>query len=103
MKRIVFVTPSSALPGFQLAGMEQLASSEQTIIQQLPALVHDASIGLIVLDERLSSHVPDEVLARFDRQQPGKVTILPAPYAGESSLALEIIRQAIGYHVRISG
>lgn len=103
MKRIIFLTPSTAWPGFQLAGMEQLLATSQSAAELLKAQTFDPAVGLVVLDERLRAHIPDELLTRLDHQHPGKVTILPAPEAGETNFALEIIRQAIGYHVRIKG
>lgn len=101
MKRVVFLTPNDAWPGFELAGMEQQIAESNTAVSQLLEQVSDPETGLIVIDERLLAYLDDDLLMRLDRQAPGKVTVLPAPEPGESTLALEIIRKAIGYHVRI--
>jgi len=103
MKKIIFLTPGSAWPGFRLAGMEQLIITAQTAIEQLQRQVNDSKTGLVVLDERLCAYLPEELLPHLEHLHPGKITILPSPAEGETSIALEIIRQAIGYHVRIQG
>ena len=103
MKRVVFITPEGAWPGFQLAGMEQMVTTKAGAPQVLRQQADDPATGLVVLDDRLSSEVSEELLARLDRHHPGKITILPSPHPGERNFALDIIRQAIGYHVRFKG
>jgi vacuolar-type H+-ATPase subunit F/Vma7 len=100
MKRITFLTPDDAWPGFVLAGMEHLIATPESVELLLREQVEDRNTGLVILDERLSEHLKSDSLAQIDRHHPGKVTILPSPEGGESQFALEIIRQAIGYHVR---
>jgi len=103
MKRVVFLTPVDAWPGFELAGMEQIVTDGEGISALLMEKLTDLSTGVVVLDERLHAHVPEELLTRLDREHPGRITILPSPLPADSNLALQIIRQAIGYHVRFRG
>ncbi|PLY02523.1 MAG: hypothetical protein C0624_08310 [Desulfuromonas sp.] len=103
MKKIIFLTPSGAWPGFVLAGMDQISATPQSVKELLLTQVNSPEIGLVVLDERLSSSLPEGLLTHLDHQYPGKVTILPSPIAADTSFALEVIRQAIGYHIRIQG
>ena len=100
MKKIVFLTPEGAWPGFVLAGMEQLIATPESAESLLRERAEDVNTGLIIVDERLSKHLQADCLSQLDRHHPGKVTILPSPEGGESQFALEIIRQAIGYHIR---
>jgi len=103
MKRVVFITPADAWPGFELAGMEHIVADSAGVSTLLVDQLTDASTGLVALDERLHAHVPEELLTHLDREYPGRITILPSPLPAASNLALEIIRQAIGYHVRFRG
>lgn len=103
MKNIVFLTPGNSWPGFKLAGMDQLVLTTQNAEEHLLEQTRDPKVGLVVLDARLCAGISDERLAQLDHQYPGKVTILPPPEAGQTDFALDIIRQAIGYHVRIQG
>jgi len=103
MKRVVFITPAESFPGFELAGMEQVPADAGGVSALLMQQLADTTTGLVALDERLSAHVPDELLARLDREHPGRVTILPSPLPVSKNLAEELIRQAIGYHVRFKG
>jgi len=103
MKRVVFLTPANALPGFSLAGMDQIPSTPQSVEEQLLAQVNDPETGLVVLDERLMEGLSDHIIGHLDHKYPGKVTLLPSPAIEETDYALDVIRQAIGYHVRIKG
>lgn len=103
MKRVVFLTPSSAWPGFGLAGMDQVPTTKQAVEEQLIAQVNDPETGLVVLDERLMEGLSEQLLGHLDHKHPGKITLLPSPVMEETGYALDVIRQAIGYHVRIKG
>lgn len=103
MKRIVLITTSDASPGFSLAGIEQVVATQPSLPDLLVRNAHDEGVGLIVVDERLLSKETHDILKKLDRLKPGKITTLPSPKADEADMGLEIIRQAIGYHIRMQG
>ena len=103
MKKVVLLTTQDASPGFRLAGLQHVVSQPQSAPETLLQYARDTAYGLVVIDERLARHLPEHTLSYLDKHYPGKVTVLPAPGAKESQFALDIIRQAIGYHVRLKG
>lgn len=105
MKRVVFITPSDAEPGFRLAGVRQIVSGPETVRETVGAALRDEDNGLVVLDERLARTIPDEDLQALDRPRQAVLAVLPSPRAeaepAEDPLA-QLIRRTIGYHVRIA-
>jgi len=103
MKHVIFITSADASPGFQLAGLEQIPATKDTVTDLLRQNTRNNDIGLIVVDERLLDGTTREEFNRLDKLRPGKIATLPSPEFAETDLALEIIRQAIGYHIRMHG
>ena len=105
MKKIVFMTPPDARCGFSLAGVGQRVPAPEELPKTLLELVADPAVGVLVLDERLVNDRVREQLAEAERRWPGLVVILPAPAETarpEEDYALRLIREAIGYQVRLN-
>ena len=106
MKTMVFLTPADAGFGFTLGGVRQLVTTREALPEHVLALAADQTIGVIAVDERLLDRpLIDERLRAAQRRWPGLVVVLPAPAAvavPEDDYALRLIRQAIGYHVRVN-
>lgn len=104
MKRIVFVTPEDARYGFDLTGVRQLVVDGEEVLAILLELLGDPAVGVVVLDERLGRDLPAARLADIERRWPGLLIMLPAPgkEEGEEDYLMRLVRQAIGYQVRLN-
>lgn len=105
MKSIVFITPRDAAYGPGLSGVSQYAvetgDAEQTILK---VLAEQAS-GLVVIDERFLTAVPEDRLRELEQAWNGVLLVLPSPEkppAEVEDYAARLIRRAIGYHVRLN-
>jgi vacuolar-type H+-ATPase subunit F/Vma7 len=104
VKKVVFITPDDARYGFRLAGVKQIISRTQDIEMTLIHQLSEEETGIVVIDERLASQIDPERLGELEKRWFGLLLILPAPERpaeGIEDYALEIIRRAIGYHVRL--
>jgi V/A-type H+-transporting ATPase subunit F len=104
MKRLIFITPDDLPYGFAIAGLEQLAIGEQEVFATLEELMHNADVGVLILDERLLTNIEDSWLKHAEQHWPGILLILPAPQTSEligEDYLQRMIRRALGYHVRI--
>jgi hypothetical protein len=71
----------------------------------LNALAHDPLVGLIVVDERLIGGAGQDIVRDLERSWPGLLVVLPAPGIAarpQDDYALQLIRRAIGYQVRVN-
>ena len=105
MKKIVFVTPPDAQFGFSLAGVRQLTAEGDAVKRVLLDSTSDPSVGVVVVDERLVGESIQQHLSDIEREWSGVIVILPAPEAAErpaEEYAMRIIREAIGYQVRLN-
>lgn len=104
MKRVVVLTPPDARCGFALAGVEQRTLVPSQLMSELRKLFEDREVGLVVVDDRLASAVPQPALRELERRSGGLLVLLPAPEPGaefEEDPVLRLIRRAIGYQVRL--
>jgi V/A-type H+-transporting ATPase subunit F len=61
--------------------------------------------GLIIIDERLVTGMPEERLRELEQGWNGILLVLPSPVkppAEVEDYAARLIRRAIGYHVRLN-
>lgn len=103
MKKIVFVTPPDARYGFSLAGAGHVVAEE--LRETLRQLMDDPALGIVVIDERLIDERIQEQIEEAERRWTGVIAILPAPETAArpaEDYALRLIRQAVGYQVRLS-
>ena len=104
MKKVVFITPPDADPGFRLAGIDQRIAEKHELEDRLLKTVSDPEYALIVIDERLIAGIDDLRLREIEHSWAGIMIILPSPFAAPAELedyAAKLIRRAIGYHVRL--
>ena len=91
-------------PGFELAGVSVVRADEAHAAEALRALVEDAKVGVVVVEDRLHRVLPDDLLARLERKAIPAVVPFPTPSWDGPGVAeeyvLEMLRQAIGYRVR---
>jgi len=105
VKKIVFITPPGARHGFSISGVVQYTSVPEEAEATLRRVLADPDSGVVAIDERLLAGVDEKRLREMERRWFGILIVLPAPEelggeAGED-YAMRIIRQAIGYHVRL--
>lgn len=105
MKKIVFITPPAARHGFSITGVIQYMSVPEEAEATLRRVLADPDSGVVAIDERLLAGIEEKRFREMERRWFGILIVLPAPEelgaeAGED-YAMRIIRQAIGYHVRL--
>ncbi len=104
MKRIVFVTPEDARFGFSMAGVQQVICTAEELEATLAALLAESETGVVIVDERLMSEMPEERFHGMEKRWSGILMVMPAPETGRplgEDYALRLIRRAIGYQVRL--
>lgn len=104
MKKIVFITPRDAEYGFALAGIGQYAVEPGGAEEKLREASDDPDTGLVIIDERLLSGISAERVRELEHGWHGIFLVLPSPEKaapGAEDYAARLIRNAIGYHVRI--
>ena len=104
MKKIVFITPVDAVNGFKLAGVSQYVTSSEEAELKLQEAVSETDTGLVIIDERLIHNIAEDMLKKIEDRFSGTMLVLPSPKRAEADVedyAARLIRQAIGYHVRL--
>jgi vacuolar-type H+-ATPase subunit F/Vma7 len=107
MKRLMVLTAEGTGSGigFGLAGVPHASVEKEGAEDRLLTLAGTPDIGLIILDESLLPWIRKETLMKIETAWPGVLVVLPVPErpAAESEdYALQLIRRAVGYHVRLN-
>jgi len=92
--------------GFELAGLAVVRADDGASAEAaLARWATDTEVGIVLVDEGLYRALPPDVLLRWERQGLPVIAPVPAPRWDEQSEAeayiVEILRQAIGYRVRL--
>jgi vacuolar-type H+-ATPase subunit F/Vma7 len=108
MRRAVrVVCRPPATPGFALAGLAPVeAPGDEAAAAILRRLLADPEIGVILIEEPLHGGLPQELRRDLDRRPLPMILPFPAPAwaapaGGPEAAFVEILRQAIGYRVRL--
>lgn len=101
----VVTRPGEGL-GFRLAGVPVEEVAEGSEAERFAALLADAGIGVLAVEENLLGRIPESLLERVNRE--GIPILLPFALprrweeAGQGERYISaLIRRAIGYHVKI--
>jgi vacuolar-type H+-ATPase subunit F/Vma7 len=92
--------------GFELGGLPvHEASSPEHATMQLRALLAREELGILLMDERLYRRLSEELNRELARRPLPMIVPFPAPsWTGRGdpgAYVLELLRQAIGYRVRL--
>jgi vacuolar-type H+-ATPase subunit F/Vma7 len=92
--------------GFELAGLPvHEASSAEQAAERLRALLSQEEIGVLLVDERLHRQLSEELRRELARRALPMIVPFPGPSWAErrdpDAYVLELLRQAIGYRVRL--
>ena len=93
--------------GFALAGLAPVeAAGGDEAAQQVEALLGRPEVGVILIEEPLHDGLPEELRRQLGRRPLPMVVPFPTPsWAGPAAkpedYIVEILRQAIGYRVRL--
>lgn len=104
MKNVSFLTPPDVKYGFSLSGVAQYTSEVDEAEETLKKIMAQSESGLIIIEERLLSGMPESRLPEFEHAWHGILLVLPSPVkppAEVEDYAARLIRRAIGYHVRL--
>ncbi len=124
MKTVIFLVPPDVQFGFSLAGVReqvcrlnlvpvvsaavssQIVGSPVELVRTVRELMDEEQVGVIVVDERLLSHDSTETVRALEKNWGGIVVVLPSPVIEEEppeDYTTQLIKKAIGYHVRLNG
>lgn len=103
--RVRIVSRPALAAGFELTGLPVTRAEDGAATAALiTRWAAHRDIGIVLVDDVLYRALPQDFLARLDRQALPIVASVPSPRWDERSEAetyiLEILRQAIGYRVR---
>jgi vacuolar-type H+-ATPase subunit F/Vma7 len=92
--------------GFELAGFQvHEATSPEQAAERLRALLSQAEVGVLLVDERLYRRLSQEQRRELARRALPMIVPFPGPSWRErqdpDAYVLELLRQAIGYRVRL--
>ena len=94
-------------PGFELSGLTpQEAASPEDGALQLSALLDRPEVGVVLLEDAIYDRLPDALRRRLGRRPLPIVVPFPspvwvAPVSGPEAYIVELLRQVIGYRVRL--
>lgn len=101
------VCRAAVSPGFELSGLvpRDAASLEDGGVQ-LSALLERPEVGVVLLEDAIYDHLPDALRRRLGRRPLPIVVPFPgpvwaAPAVGPEAYIVELLRQVIGYRVRL--
>jgi V/A-type H+-transporting ATPase subunit F len=104
VNRLVFLTPSSAHPGFALAGAVHEVAAPGQAEAVLRRLLAEADTAVVAVDERLLAEIPEERLRFLERSSRAQLLVLPAPLGGEEEedYIQRLLRRVLGYRVKVA-
>jgi len=104
LKKMIFITPAGAEYGFRLAGISHYTSGRDDTESLLNTMTEGPDTGIIIIDERLLEYLPENMVKEIEKRWDGILLVLPAPERpgiGIEDYAAKLIREAIGYHMRL--
>jgi V/A-type H+-transporting ATPase subunit F len=104
--RFKVVTSPGAELGFRLAGVPVEAVDEKIAAERISALLAEPDLGVLAVEEELLRRTPERLLAKVARK--GMPVVLPFTFpkhwgegGGGETYVAELVRRAIGYHIKI--
>lgn len=101
------VSQPAVAPGFGLTGLPvREVASEDEAVALLRELTDDAASGILLVEETVYGHLPEDFRRRLSRRRLPLVVPFPGPGwddrpEGAESYIVELLRQVIGYRVRL--
>jgi vacuolar-type H+-ATPase subunit F/Vma7 len=105
--RVVVLCRPETSTGFLLAGLTTDEVSEPEAARaRLETLATEPEVGVILVEDRFYDDLPNELSREFSRRPVPMVLPFPGPswekpLEGAEAYIVEILRQAIGYRVRL--
>lgn len=93
--------------GFGLAGLKAVeASSPPEAVDRLAELRADPGVGVILLEDSLHDQLPEDARRGFGRRPLPMIVPFPGPAwvarpEGAETYVVELLRQVVGYRVRL--
>ncbi len=105
-RRVVALARPSLAAGLGLSGVPTETVEGERATLRFRELVADERVGILLVDEALFDALPDELRAATSRRPLPLVIPIPTPHAGSAAAraeeaVIELLRQAIGYRVRL--
>jgi vacuolar-type H+-ATPase subunit F/Vma7 len=105
--RVVVLSRAPSAAGFALAGLQPVeAQNGEEATLRMSALLSDAGLGIVLVESSLYEALDDEVRRRVSSHVLPLVIPFPGPAwvehaAASDAYVVELLRQAIGYQVRL--
>jgi len=105
--RVAVLCRAPSAAGFALAGLQPVEVQDGgEATQRLSALLADPGLGLILVESTLYERLDDDVRRRISSRVLPLVIPFPGPawtqgVAASDAYVVELLRQAIGYQVRL--
>ena len=109
--KMIIVTHPELAAGFRLAGVEVFEAHGREDVNHIIGDVmrnKDYGVGIIGIDEELNSQVDPQIIEELEER--GLPLLIPFPAAAvyswerekrEESYAANLVRNAIGYHIKL--
>ncbi|NIS61334.1 MAG: hypothetical protein GTO13_11750 [Proteobacteria bacterium] len=108
MYSVVIITDEGSLVGFRLTGVEVREATSETAAEVLRETIKRGDIGLIAINENfIKSFDPKMMRIVTESEMPLIIPFPPVVYTEEKrdveeSYAAQLIRKAIGYHIKLT-
>ena len=107
MKRTVrVVSRAPVAAGFALAGLRAAPATADEASERVRALARDPDVGVLLVEDTLYDALPPDLRRGLARRPLPMVVPFPGPHwaapgAGAEAYVIELLRQVIGYRVRV--
>ncbi len=108
MYSVVVITDEASSAGFQLAGVEVRETTAEAAAEVLREAIHRRDIGLIAINENFLKGFDQRTMRLVtESEMPLVIPFPPVVYTEEKrdveeSYAAQLIRKAIGYHIKLT-
>ncbi len=109
MSRLLIVTRSALVPGFQLAGVDAYGAEDVESAQELiEHWLDTGEVGLLAIDDGLLAHMEPAFVKRLEESDRLPFLAIPGgaalgPEVSRRYRIAEMIRRAIGFHITFKG
>lgn len=109
MSRLVILTRSELVPGFQLAGVDVFAADDIEGAEDLiEHWLEAGEVGLLAIDDGILERLNPSLLLRMESTEQMPYIPIPGgrplgPEAARRHRIAEMIRRAIGFHITFKG
>lgn len=108
MYNVVVITDEASLVGFRLTGVEVREATAETAAEVLRETIGKGNVGLVAINEKFIKGFDHRMMRIVtESEMPLIIPFPPVVYTEEKrdveeSYAAQLIRKAIGYHIKLT-